>query len=42
MKENDLFREVGQGVVIWLTMMFLPVIFIWELFSSIYYGVKKK
>lgn len=42
MKEDDLFREIGMGVVIWLTLAFLPVIFVWELFSSIYQGIKRK
>ncbi len=42
MKDNDLFREIGQGLVMWIMLCLAPLFFVWEFITSLYECLRKK
>ena len=41
MKDNEIFKEIGRGVVIWIMICLIPIFVIWEFLSAILSGLKK-
>ena len=42
MKDDDLFREIGQGVVVWIGLCLMPLFVVWEIITGIYEFLRKK
>lgn len=41
MKDNEIFKEIGRGVAIWIMICLMPIFVIWEFLSAILSGLKK-
>ncbi len=41
MKNDDLFREIGQGLVISIMFCLAPLFFVWEFITCIYESLRK-
>lgn len=41
MKDDEIFKEIGHGVAIWIMICLMPIFVIWEFLSAILSGLKK-
>lgn len=42
MKDDDVFKEIGQGMVIWVMLCLTPLFFVWEFLQAMYFLFKKR
>lgn len=42
MKDDDVFKEIGQGIVILVMLCLTPLFFVWEFLQTMCFLFKKK